>query len=368
MYSKNDRRTFVCSVRNTTASSHNRILILIRKAPRLQGPPVRLQYSPITSILQLIIEIIPDPAAIMLAACMLATQTNREEWIERAQLCSFVARNGKLPFVKEAPLLHFKCEAERYSRAAEAYYICSSWVDASRCYERAADVWGRQPLKCHNEAASLYTKAATALKKVRPLNSTKLYDRARAEFCAVEKYDLAGRAEEEKAMLNESEGKMETAIACYQCAAKSYMADGSHHLASIVLQKAAHIMGCSVGDSEKAALLYEELGRRKLENNLTKSDACNDFFKMGILLLATGPTHYAVLEEKLLELASIDNVFEKSRQCAFLQHTMTSVGAGDLDLFADHVHSYDLVSELDGWELDLLDTVRQNIEKHVEQG
>lgn len=307
----------------------------------------------------------------MLAPCMLAIQTNREEWIERAQQYSLVARNGKsLPFVKEAPLLHLKSEAVRHSRAAEAYFICSSWVDASSCYERAAYVWGRQPLKCHDEAASLYTKAATALKKVRPISSLKLYDRAQAEFCEVGKYELAGRAEEEKAMLNESERDMETAMACYQCAAKYYTADGSHHLANIVLEKAARIMGCSVGERryDKGALLYEELGRRKLENNLTKSDACNYFFKMGILLLATGPTHYAVLEEKLLELASIDNVFDKSRQYAFLQHIMKSVGAGDLDLFADHVYYYDLVSKLDGWELDLLDIARQNIEKHIKQG
>lgn len=273
--------------------------------------------------------------------------------------------------------MHVKDEAEKHVEAAKAYrfscqgiHNCSSWIDVADHYKRAANVWGRQPLKCPDEAASLYMKAAAAMRKVtftttRPTSSIKLlYDRAQAEFLDVAKYDLAGRAEEEKALLEETEGNLLEAAACYVRASNYYMANGMQHVADIVMERAAHTIVCSNERSyyEQAAGIYEQLGRRKLRGNLTKNEACDSFFKMGLLILATGPARCSLLEEKLLELAAMDIIFEKSRQYAFLQHLMNSLGAGALDMFADHLHAYDCVSKLDRFELDLLEITRQDIQ------
>ena len=140
-----------------------------------------------------------------------------------------------------------------------------------------------------------------------------------------------------------------------------------HHQSDCVLERAAHLIG-QTRQYQKSASLYESLGKRRLEFNLTKSCAGDHFFRCGLLYLAMGSTFHDKLKAKLDSFAETDFHFKTSPEYTFLFAVMETVNSNDISKFSDHAYFYDCVNPLDIWCLELLDGVRQSIQEAQPQG
>lgn len=82
------------------------------------------------------------------------------------------------------------------------------------------------------------SRSCNGFKKISPSNTDSFYDQAQAMYCDCEdaRYDLAGRVEEERTIMKESQGDME----CGAIESFTLQADGRIEQASIATEKAAH--------------------------------------------------------------------------------------------------------------------------------
>jgi tetratricopeptide (TPR) repeat protein len=299
---------------------------------------------------------------------LLPVKTNREEWLAKAEELYNRANTTRLSFIKASPLLNVRQEASVYTEASQAYEIGGDALSSAKCKKRAACILGRQ-LRCSDQAALLYHEAARTLRnKVTSASSEteRLYDFAITEYCEAGRYYLAGRVEEQRANMRQSRKDVNGAIKGYESASIYYRSDGRIDQANEVDELRAQMLGTLPSRFEKAAAIYEELGKAKSNGNLTQPDYCSKFLRAGLLLLASGWSQSA-LEEKLRDMCSNSTAlqsFYQSRQFLFLHNVAACIETCDLDRFADHIYFYDSVDPpLGPWSLNLLEVMMKRIEK-----
>ena len=299
---------------------------------------------------------------------LLPVETNREEWVQKAEELHNRAKTTRLAFIKASPLLNVRHEASLYTQASQAYEICGNALLAAKCKKRAAYIYGSQ-LRSPDQAALLYHEAASALHtkmKSSISEAERFYDLALTKYCESGRYHLAGKVEEQRASMRQARRNVDGAIKAYESASIYYRAGGRIDQANLVDELRAHLLGAIPSRYKEAALIYVELAISKSMGNLTKTDFCNKFFKVGLLMLASGCSQ-STLEKKLREMCSDGTTtlqsFDQYPQFKFLQNIAACIETNDLDRFDDHMYFYDNVDPpLDPWSLNLLEVVMKRIQ------
>ena len=189
-------------------------------------------------------------------------------------------------------------------------------------------------------------------------------DQAVSLFCDCNHYFLAGRIRRWIAEMKEEKGEIGMAIDEYQKASKLLDAEGGPILpvSTSCLERAAYLMGEQKRYIE-AATLYETVGRRYLDENLTKYSAKLFFFRSLLLrLVAVAANHnhtndrmdFSDCITHMKQIQTEDCRFEDSAHCDFLWNLMTIQQTQNVDDFADHVYDFDALYKLDDWSLELL--------------
>ena len=198
-------------------------------------------------------------------------------------------------------------------------------------------------------------------------------DQAVSLFCDCHHYFLAGRIRRWTAEMKEEKGDIGMAIDDYQKASKLFDAEGGPILpvSTSCLERAAFLMGSKEQKRYiEAATLYDMVGRRYLDENLTKYSAKLFFFRSLLLrLVATVAANHNYKKNNsndtwmdfsdcithLKQIQTEDYCrFEDSAHCDFLWNPMKIQQTKNVDDFADHVYDFDAKYKLDDWSLELL--------------
>lgn len=181
-------------------------------------------------------------------------------------------------------------------------------------------------------------------------------------YCDLEKYGQAGRIREWIAQKHFDMKRYKSASSEFHESATCYGAHKMDLQALHCQRKEAHILGM-LGECSAASQLFGTIGQKDLGNNLTKYNACESFFRSGLILLSLGKSHVCEVKENIEKSTKIDHHFETSPECDFLNNLMQILMDGSIHDFAEHVYDFDNVCPLDKLSLHLLEKVRRLIEK-----
>lgn len=122
-------------------------------------------------------------------------------------------------------------------------------------------------------------------------------------------------------------------------------------------------MGMS-GNYNEASCFFATIGRRYLQDNLTKYSAKHYFFRSVLLLLA-GNMDESYCKKCIEEYQKEDCRFEESPQCDLLLNLINIEKNCDLHSFADHLYDFTAVCELDERCIGLMKILHLRIEGKI---
>jgi len=97
---------------------------------------------------------------------------------------------------------------------------------------------------------------------------------------------------------------------------------------------------------DKAASLFEEIGKNSLENTLLKYGAKDYFFKAAICHFCKSPEE---AKDAIERFKQIHPGFDGTRELKLIQDLLEAHEEEDTDKFADIVKDYDAISRIDQW-------------------
>ena len=112
-------------------------------------------------------------------------------------------------------------------------------------------------------------------------------------------------------------------------------------------------------DYALACELFEEVGNKRLENDLTKFNARGHFLDAGICMLARGDTVAARMA--IDRFRDADYSFADSRECKLLTDLTDAVEASNVDSFTEHLFAFDQISKLSPWRTKILLRVKNGM-------
>ena len=137
----------------------------------------------------------------------------------------------------------------------------------------------------------------------------------------------------------------EKAIENYEHAADFYRGEDSNASANKCLTKVAH-MSAQLQLFEKAASLFEEIGKGCLDNNLLKYSAKDYFFKALICWFCKDKN---IVKGKMEEYKALHPAFDGTREQKLVENLLEAVEDEDTDKFSEFVQDYDTISRIDNW-------------------
>jgi alpha-soluble NSF attachment protein len=176
--------------------------------------------------------------------------------------------------------------ADLYVRAANTFKVAKKWREAGDAFCLAADVHMKLDVK--HEAGSVLVEAGQVLKREDPKRAVDCYLQAAEIYTDMGRFSMAARYHNTIAEIYEGElVDFEQAITHYEQAADYYRGEDSTGSANRCLLKVAH-MSAQMQQFDKAAGIFEEVGRNSLENNLLRYSAKDYFFKAAICRYCIG--------------------------------------------------------------------------------
>ena len=152
------------------------------------------------------------------------------------------------------------------------------------------------------------------------------------------------------------------AIEAYEQAAELFSAEDSEGQASQCRAKVAEL--CSVvldpPDLQRAAQLYDDLGRRCLDSNLLKFNAKGYFVQAVLCHLALADSVGAT--QALDRYEALDYTFAGSREGKFVRQLVECIEGYDTEGFATACYEYDRISKLDPWKTSMLVKIKRTID------
>jgi alpha-soluble NSF attachment protein len=251
--------------------------------------------------------------------------------------------------------------ADLFVKAANSFKLAKAWKRAGDAFTRAAET-------CENssdltyEAASKYSDAAKAYKNVNPDKAVTAYEHAIRLYTDAARFQQCARLTKEVAEMQEAAKDYPAALKSYAAAADFYDGEDAKSNANTMRQKVAMI-SASAGDYERAAALYEQIGRDALESNLLKYGAREHLLRAGLCRLCLGDSIGAA--RAVETYGTMDGTFTDSREGKLLAEVLASVEEGDVDAFTKCVYEYDSLSKLDEWKTTILLKIKNSI-KDVE--
>jgi alpha-soluble NSF attachment protein len=181
-------------------------------------------------------------------------------------------------------------------------------------------------------------------------------------FTEMGKFSIAAKHHMTIAEMYEAEEpaqqNLEGALKHYETAADYYRGEEAQSSANKCLQKAALIYG-TVEKYDKAAKIFEDLGRAAAENNLLRYGAKDHFFKAAVCHLCLDLLSAQQVTERY---ESLFPAFSDSRECKLLKKLMEAREKEDAEAFTAALNEYDQVTRLDPWLTTLLLRVKRSFE------
>jgi tetratricopeptide (TPR) repeat protein len=290
------------------------------------------------------------------------------------QLAADILENrGNVGIKKLKWRLTFALEA--YVRAAEAYHIAARWNESSECYGKAASIYleqSRRDPKLKDFAAFMFANASYAVMKLRAGGGGKaamFCQRAVKIYSSLGRYDTCANLEHKLADWSLEQCGQHEKAAQHYCNAASYYEKNHSSMptANVCTVKAARILG-SNEEFENASMLFGQVAKKEIYENLSKSNA-NEYMLYSLLLLLASkcrahgdqPDQLLGASPEILDAArdfhSMDGQFALSVECLFVENLVQSCKQLDIHHFANHVYYFHEVFDLDCWTRDVLKVV-----------
>jgi len=110
---------------------------------------------------------------------------------------------------------------------------------------------------------------------------------------------------------------------------------------------------------QRAAEIFEQIGRESLESKLGSYSAKGYFFQALLCLLALGDN--VAGENKLNEFKNADYTFPTSRECQLIDKLVEALNNSDEEGFSTACQEYDRISPLDPWKTTMLLKVKNQL-------
>lgn len=163
--------------------------------------------------------------------------------------------------------MQYEDAADLLEKAANNYKLGKCWTEAAESYQQLAQC--QLKLESKHEAATAYVEGSKCAAKTDPQLSTKMLHEAVALYTDMGRLNMAARQLREIAEANEKQGEKEQAITFYEQSADLFETEGSSSEATKCKLKIAEF-AAELGRYPRAVELFEEAGKRAVENNLLK--------------------------------------------------------------------------------------------------
>jgi len=198
-------------------------------------------------------------------------------------------------------------------------------------------------METKHEAATHFVEAGLVLKREDPKEAVECYQRAIEIYTDMGRFSLAARYHSTVAEIYETELlEFEEAISNYERAADYHRGEDAVGSSNKCLVKVAH-MCAMLQQFDKAASLFEEIGKNSLENTLLKYGAKDYFFKAAICHFCKSPEE---AKDAIERFKQIHPGFDGTRELKLIQDLLEAHEEEDTDKFADIVcycHSFCLL-------------------------
>jgi len=275
-----------------------------------------------------------------------------KNYISKAKECYRHAEKKKKPGVLGKI---FSNREERMSEAAELFKQAANYYRLGKDYKSAAEAF----VQCANcvpeEAHQHYSEAGNLLRKVNTSEAIEYYNRAVEMLASSGRIGMAAKLRKQIAEIYEGDDMLGSAVQNYEHAAELFELDNSESTANSCHLKVAELSTQDSLDSNtilKAIKLFETVGQRYLQHNLTKFSAKDCYFKAVILFMANEDIVGA--ENALQNYFNRDPSFETSREGKLAQELISDIRASNVNSFESHLYQYNNITPLDRWKTKVL--------------
>ncbi|VEL12780.1 unnamed protein product [Protopolystoma xenopodis] len=243
-----------------------------------------------------------------------------------------------------------------YEKAANSFKIAKKWDEAGDAFCKAAKLCIDN--KTNHEAAAHYSKAATAYKKSSPEKAIKVLKDAIEIYTEMGRFSIAAKQHMSIAEIYEQDlYDIEQSIKHYELASEYYKGEDSNSSAMKCQLKVAHF-SATLGQYDKAAVLFEEAGKASSENKLLRYGAKEHFFKAVIcqfcIDLINGQKALKIYEENY-------QMFADSRECTLLKKISEALENENIEAFTTALTEYDTLTRLEPWTTSLFLKIKRTI-------
>lgn len=253
--------------------------------------------------------------------------------------------------------------ADLFDKAANSFKLGKSWDKAGATYVKLANC--HLKLESKHEAAQAYVDAAHCYKKSSINEAISCLEQAVNMFCEIGRLSMAARYFKEIAELYESEQNIEQAIVYFEKSADFFQNEEVTTSANQCKQKVAQF-AAQLEQYQKSIVIYEEIARQSLNNNLLKYGVKGHLLNAGICQLCKGDV--VAITNALERYQELDPTFSGTREYKLLADISSALDEEDVAKFTDVVKEFDSMTPLDSWKTTLLLRVKEKLKaKELEE-
>jgi len=253
--------------------------------------------------------------------------------------------------------------ADLFDKAANSFKLGKSWDKAGATYVKLANC--HLKLESKHEAAQAYVDAAHCYKKSSINEAISCLEQAVNMFCEIGRLSMAARYFKEIAELYESEQNIEQAIVYFEKSADFFQNEEVTTSANQCKQKVAQF-AAQLEQYQKSIVIYEEIARQSLNNNLLKYGVKGHLLNAGICQLCKGDV--VAITNALERYQELDPTFSGTREYKLLADIASALDEEDIAKFTDVVKEFDSMTPLDSWKTTLLLRVKEKLKaKELEE-
>jgi len=244
---------------------------------------------------------------------------------------------------------------EHFERAANLFKGQSMWPEAANAFRKAAECHAelRSPFETGNkfmQAGECYKKASNFQDAVNVwmLAVEVFQENSRWNQCGNMFKNIGELYESGELTAGLEEDSLAEAIVSYEKAAENYCNESPprQQAANGCLEKIA-LLSAKREDFRRAAVVFEDLAKGCLGNNLLKYNAKAHMTKALVCVLATGDS--VAFRDKLNEYVALDFSFEGTREHMFLVGVSSAFEAGSAQQFGAACAEFNSIKKIDPW-------------------
>ncbi|KAF3952310.1 hypothetical protein ACB098_09G087400 [Castanea mollissima] len=253
--------------------------------------------------------------------------------------------------------------AELYEKSANSFKLAKSWDRAGSVFIKLANCHLKADSK--HEAATAYASAASCYKKTSNKDAISCLDQAVNIFMDIGRHNMAAKHCKEIGDLYEPEHNIEKAIVYFERAAELFEHAEATTSANQCKQKVAEF-SAQLEQYQKAIVIYEEIARQSINNNLLKYGVRGHLLNAGLCQLCRGDI--VAITNALERYQDLDPTFSRTREYKFLADVAATVDEEDIVKFTNVVREFDSMTPLDPWKTTLLLRVKESLKsKELEE-